>query len=83
MRKIKYQGKDIDATTYLLDVLKSMQNASATVLPHTGGKLDELKYQIKILESARTGGDFINYLKYLDNQMLHLLKQILHLLITG
>ena len=67
--KIKYQGKDIDATTYMLDVMKSMQNASAVALPHTGGKKDELKYHIEVLESQRTGGDFINYLKYLDNQM--------------
>jgi hypothetical protein len=67
--KIDYQGKKTEATKYLLDVMKSMQNASSVVLPHTGGKKDELKYHIDILESARTGGDFINYLKYLDNQM--------------
>lgn len=67
--KQKFQGKDVDATDYMLKVLKSVQNASSLVLPHTGGKKDELKYFIDVLESQRTGGDFLTYLKYLDNAM--------------
>lgn len=65
--KTKFKGEEIDNIDMMVKILKSLQSSSVAALPMTGTKKDERKYWIEILESARTGGNYTEFLRYMDH----------------
>ena len=63
--KSKYNNTDIDNMDYMLKIAERLQNASAMILPFSEGK----QWSFETFESKRTGGDYIDYIKYLDMGM--------------
>jgi hypothetical protein len=57
----------------LSDKLKEMETGGAKdiVLPSETDEKGEPRWDLKLLESSRTGGDYVEYLKFLEQKMSH------------
>ena len=62
--------KITDNIQFVSDKMENLNNGGAKNITLPAFPDGQAQYDVKILESGRTGADYINYLEYLDSRML-------------